>query len=58
MKNRKPFVGEQRKAFAPFYREVVIREVLKNSVVCSLGFDSKGNDITTLVDINDILPRQ
>jgi len=52
------FIGEQRKAFAPYYRDVTIRKQIGNFVIVSIGFDSKGNDITTMIDICDVLPRQ
>lgn len=52
------FIGDQRKAFAPFYRDVTIRSKNGNYVTVSLGFDSKGNDITCVIHKDDILPRQ
>ena len=51
------FIGEQRKAFAPYYRDVVIRKKNGNYITVSLGFDSKGNDITCVIHKDDILPR-
>lgn len=52
------FIGEQRMAFAPHYRSVVIRAKNGSYVTVSLGFDSKGNDITCVVHKDDILPKQ
>lgn len=51
-------IGEQRKAFAPTYRDVVIRAKNGNYITVSLGFDTKGNDITCLINKDDILPKQ
>ena len=52
------FIGEQRKAFAPTYKNVVIRAKRGNYVTVSLGFDTKGNDITCVIHKDDILPKQ
>ena len=52
------FIGEQRKAFAPTYRDVVIRAKNGNYITVSLGFDSTGNDITCVIHKDDILPKQ
>ena len=51
-------IGEQRKAFAPTYRSVVVRGINGNYITVSLGFDTKGNDIKTVIHISDVLPRQ
>lgn len=51
-------IGEQRKAFAPYMRNVVIRSKSGNYLTVSLGFDTKGNDITILIHKGDILPKQ
>ena len=58
MKLSSIFIGEQRKAFAPTYRDVVIRAKNGNYITVSLGFDSKGNDITCVIHKDDILPKQ
>lgn len=52
------FIGEQRKAFAPTYKNVVVRAKKGNYVTVSLGFDTKGNDVTCVIHKNDILPKQ
>lgn len=52
------FIGEQRKAFAPTYRDVVVRAKKGNYITVSLGFDTKGNDITCVVHKDDILQKQ
>jgi len=51
-------IGEQRKAFAPTYRYVVIRAKNGNYITISLGFDTKGNDIKCVINKDDILPKQ
>jgi len=56
--NNSIIIGEQRKAFAPTFRNVVIRSKKGSYVVVSLGFDSKGNDINCLIHENEILPKQ
>ena len=52
------FIGEQRKAFSPTYRNVVIRAKNGNYITVSLGFDTQGNDITCVIHKDDILPKQ
>jgi len=52
------YIGEQRKAFAPTLKNVVIRSKNGNYVTVSLGFDTKGNDVTCVVNTYDILPKQ
>ena len=49
-------IGEQRKAFAPTFRNVVVRAINGKHVTVSLGFDTKGNDIKTVIHQEDILP--
>ena len=52
------FIGEQRKAFAPFFRIVTVRKKNGNYITVSLGFDTKGNDIKCIIHKDDILPKQ
>ena len=58
MKTSSIHIGEQRKSFAPYYRNVVIRSKNGDYITVSLGFDSKGNDITCVIHKDDILPKQ
>ena len=58
MKMSSIHIGEQRKAFAPHFRTVVVRAKNGNYVTVSLGFDSNGNDITCVLHKDDILPKQ
>ena len=58
MENSSIHIGEQRKAFAPNYRDVVVRAKKGNYITVSLGFDTKGNDITCVIHKDDILPKQ
>lgn len=51
------FIGQTRKAFAPYYRNVTIRKITGNYVTVSLGFDTKGNDTLTVVHRDDVLPK-
>lgn len=50
-------IEETRKAFAPYYRNVTIRKITGNYVTVSLGFDTKGNDILTVIHRYDVLPK-
>lgn len=52
------FIGEQRKAFAPYCRSVIVRAKNGSYVTVSLGFDSKGKDITCVIHKDDVLPKQ
>ena len=58
MKTSSIHIGEQRKAFAPTYRDVVVRSINGDYITVSLGFDTKGNDITCVIHKDDILPKQ
>ena len=58
MKTSEIHIGEQRKAFAPTYKNVVIRAKNGNYITVSLGFDSKGKDITCVIHKDDVLPKQ
>lgn len=49
------FIGEQRLAILPSgLKQVVIRKITGNYVTVSLGFDTKGNDITCIIPKYDI----
>lgn len=52
------FIGETVKAFVPTLRNVTIRKISGRLITVSLGFDTKGEDILSVIEIDDILPRQ
>jgi hypothetical protein len=51
-------VNDTRKALVNGIKTVTIRKVTGKMITVSLGFDTKGNDITAVVNEWDILPQQ
>lgn len=51
-------IGDTRKALINGIKTVVIRGITGSYITVSLGFDSKGNDITAVIHKYDILPKQ
>ena len=52
------FIGEAVKAFVPTLKNVTIRKISGRLITVSLGFDTNGEDILSVIEIDDILPRQ
>lgn len=51
-------IGDTYKAFTPTLRTVTVRKMItKHLYTVSLGFDSNGKDILTMVHIHDFLPK-